>query len=278
VTWETIERTDHAEGIVRISLDRPETHNAQNPQMIDEIDEAVRAVEAEDDSRVLVFDGNGPSFSSGHDLGRDGYTKEWTVEERLEYEEEYYFERVLTIRDLELPTIAQVHGYCGAAGMMLTSVCDIAVATEDATFQNPVQRMAAAGVELPFEPWEVGFRKAKELLWTGESISGAEAHRLGMVNRAVSGDDLQDETMELATKIARMPPFAVKLSKKSLNHLRDEMGQRSAYEYHLMAHQLSHASEEWDTWHEEANEIIEEEGMSAWVDHRDEPFDADADE
>lgn len=271
MSWDTIERTDHDEGIVRISLDRPDTHNAQNPTMIEELDEAVREVEAEADSRVVILDGNGPSFSSGHDLAGDG--EEWTVERRLEFEEEYYLEACMTIRELDLPTIAQVHGYCGAGGMMLTSVCDLVMAAEDAQFANPVNRMAAAGLELILEPWEVGFRKGKELMWTGDRISGTDAERLGMANHAVPADGLYEHTMVLATKIARMPPFAIKLSKESFNFMRDQMGYDASQRHHLMVHQIAHASQEWDEWHEEANEVAREGGLQAWMGHRDDPFD-----
>jgi enoyl-CoA hydratase len=275
MAWETIERTDHDEGIVRISLDRPETHNAQSPQLLDELDDAVRQVESEEDSRVLILDGNGPSFSSGHDLGPDDEGEEWSVERRLAFEEKYYHDYCMTIRDLTLPTIAQVHGYCGAGGMMLTSVCDLVVAAETAQFANPVNRMAAAGLELLLEPWEVGFRKGKELLWTGEQISGADGERLGMVNHAVPEDELFERTMVLAKKVARMPPFGIQLSKRSFNFMRDEMGYDASHRYHLMVHQLAHASEEWDEWHEEANAVAREEGLGGWLEFRDEPFDVD---
>lgn len=275
MTWETITRTDHDGNIVNLSLDRPKKHNAQSPQLIEELLEAARACQRDEDTRVLVIDGNGPSFSAGHDLGREGYSKEWTVEERLRFEREVYFEPMMTVRDLDVPTIAQVHGYCGAAGMMLMCVCDLAVATEDAQIANPVQRMAAAGLELLVEPWDIGFRQAKELLWTGESVSGTKAANMGLVNRAVPADDLKEETMTLARKVARMPPFALQLSKQSLNFAKDQMGQRDSFEYHLLAHQLSHASKEWAEWHKKGNEILKKEGLSSWIEYRDNPFEFD---
>jgi enoyl-CoA hydratase len=272
---ETIEQQRHEEGIVRVSLDRPDRHNAQNPQLIDELGDELSELEADDDVRVIIIDGNGPSFSAGHDLDRGTLEKEWTVEDRLDFEQEYYFERSLEIRDLEKPTIAQVHGYCGAAGMMLMAMCDLAVATSDAQFANPVQRMAATGVELLIEPWEVGFRKAKEYLWTGNKLDATEAHELGMLNRVVSPESIDDEVMTLARKIARMPPFAIRLSKLSFNFTRDQMGERDSHRYQFLAHQLSHASKEWEDWHSEAEEVLKEDGLSGWVNYRDEPFQFD---
>lgn len=272
---ETIERQYHEEGIVRLSLDRPTRHNALNPTLIDELGDELATLEDDDEVRVIVIDGNGPSFSAGHDLDRGTLEKEWTVESRLEFEQEYYFERSLEIRDLEKPTIAQVHGYCGAAGMMLMVMCDLAVATDDAQFANPVQRMAAAGLELLIEPWEVGFRKAKEYLWTGDRLEASVAHELGMLNRVVPPEDIDDEVMTLARKIAQMPPFALRLSKLSFNFTRDQMGERDAHRYQFLAHQLSHASQEWADWHAEAETILKEEGLTGWINYRDEPFEFD---
>lgn len=281
MSWDTLERREHEEGIVRITLDRPETHNAISPQLIDELDEALTAADDEEDTRVIVIDGNGPSFCSGHDLGGgDGGFQDsrrgWSPEKRLAYEHEYYWERSMDIRELDVPTITQIHGYCGAAGLMLMSVCDLAVATEDARFQQPVNRMASAGVELLLEPWEIGFRKAKELMWTGDAISGTEAEDLGLVNQAVPEEDLYEETMVLATKIARQPPFALQLSKKTLRHAEDQVGRRESMYSHFLAHQLSHHSAEWEEWHDEAGEIWEEDGLRAWLDHRDGRFDIES--
>ena len=85
-----------------------------------------------------------------------------------------------------------------AAGLMLACMCDLIVASDDATFQNPVLRMTGAGVELLVEPWELGVRKAKEFLWTGETLDAQEAWRLGLVNRVVPRAELAERTAELA--------------------------------------------------------------------------------
>ena len=92
------------------------------------------------------------------------------------------------------------------------------------------------------------------------------------MNHAVPAPDLDVRTMVLATKVVRMPPFAVRLSKRSFNFARDQMGQQDANRFQLVAHQLSHASEEWADWHSNALEIYEEEGLRGWIEHRDAPF------
>ena len=96
-----------------------------------------------------------------------------------------YYERCKRIYSFRKPTIAQVQGAAVAAGLMLACMCDLIVAADDAIFSNPVLRMTGAGVELLVEPWELGIRKAKEFLWTGEKIDAQEAWRLGLVNRVV---------------------------------------------------------------------------------------------
>src|SRR5712692_6030470 len=88
-----------------------------------------------------------------------------------------YFDRCVKIRDFRKPTIAAVQGTCSAAGLMLACMCDLIVAADDATFSNPVLRMTGAGVELLVEPWELGIRKAKEFLWTGETIDALAARK-----------------------------------------------------------------------------------------------------
>ena len=94
-----------------------------------------------------------------------------TPEGKYAHEQVMYFDRCIAIRDFPKPTIAAVQGKCVAAGLMLASMCDLIVAADDASFQNPVLRMSGMGVELLVEPWELGARKAKEfLLCTGDTI------------------------------------------------------------------------------------------------------------
>lgn len=280
MAYEMVERTDHGEGIVRISQDRPEKRNAQTHEMLEELDQAIQDVEAEDDSRVLIIDGNGPHFSVGHALGKDVIeerVENWEIEDFLALEQELYFDAMLRLQELDLPTIAQVHGYCGAGAMMLSAMCDLRVAAEDATFENPTYQMAAAGGEMFYEPWLLGLPKAKELLWTGESLSGAQAEDYGLVNRAVPESELAEETMVLATKIARLPPFAVQLSLRSFRFMADQMGRRASYEYHMLIHQMQHVSREYSKQRRDAVELIEEHGMDGWLERRRSRFDVDRD-
>ena len=196
-SFETIRyETDGA--VATVTMNRPDVANAQDSRMIDEIDAAFDLADADDAVRVVILAGAGKHFSSGHDLkaivGGDG-ADPWvamreTPEGKFQHEKTMYFDRCLRIHDFRKPTIAAVQGSCVAAGLMLAAMCDLIVAADDAVFSNPVLRLTGAGVELLVEPWELGIRKAKEFLFTGDTIDAQEAWRLGLVNRVVPRDEL----------------------------------------------------------------------------------------
>jgi enoyl-CoA hydratase len=234
--------------VCTLTMDRPEVANAQNTQLIDDLDAAFDAAGADDEVRVVVLTGAGRHFSSGHDLKAlvgDVEADEWrllreTPEGKFEHEKVMYFDRCLRIRDFPKPTIAAVNGSCVAAGLMLACMCDLIVAADDAMFSNPVLRMTGAAVEILVEPWEMPARKAKEFLLASEKLSAADAERLGMVNRVVPTDRLLAEAHELAEQVARVPPATAQVVKRSINKTLDLMGQRDAWDYHFMAHHWMH--------------------------------------
>ncbi|UCG84027.1 MAG: enoyl-CoA hydratase [Dehalococcoidia bacterium] len=275
MNWETV-LYEKVGPVARITLNRPDKRNAQNFKMITELDEAMKATESDDEVRVIVLAGAGPAFSSGHDMSGmapEGGMAGWRIggEEHREFEQDIFVDKCLYIRNLPKPTIAQVHGYCLAAGMMLACMCDLIVASEDAIFANMVARMAASGVELLIEPWEVGVRQAKELLFTGDSIDAREAHRLGMVNKVVARDKLEETVMELANKIALMPPVALRLTKKSLNRTQDIQGYTQSMSAHFDIHMLAHGSDETKKFIEDAIEKGAT-GAKEFTEHRDSKF------
>lgn len=248
MTWETVLYEKNG-NVATITLNRPDKRNAQNYRMITELDEAMKEAERDDDVRVIILAAAGPSFSSGHDMSGmapEGGMTDWRIgsEHHKDFEQEFFVDKCLYIRNLPKPTIARVQGYCLAAGLMLACMCDIIIAAEDAVFANMVARMAAAGVELLIEPWEMGVRQAKEFLFTGDFINAGEAHRLGVVNRVVPRDKLEETVMELANKIALMPPVALRLTKKSLNRTQDIQGYTQSMSAHFDVHMLAHGSDE----------------------------------
>ena len=234
--------------VCTLTMDRPEVANAQNTQLIDDLDAAFDAAGADDEVRVVVLTGAGRHFSSGHDLKAlvgDVEADEWrqmrdTPEGKFEHEKVMYFDRCLRIRDFPKPTIAAVNGSCVAAGLMLACMCDLIVAADDAVFSNPVLRMTGAAVEILVEPWEMPPRKAKEFLLAAEKFTADEAERLGMVNRVVPADRHLAEAHELAERVAKVPPATAQVVKRSINKTLDLMGQRDAWDYHFMAHHWMH--------------------------------------
>jgi enoyl-CoA hydratase len=234
--------------VATITMNRPDAANAQNTTLIDEVDAAFDLADQDDDVRVVILAGAGKHFSSGHDLKAlvtDDGSDEWvalreTPEGKFHHEKTMYFDRCMRIHDFRKPTIAAVQGSCVAAGLMLAAMCDLIVASDDALFSNPVLRLTGAGVELLVEPWELGIRKAKEFLLTGDTIDAQEAWRLGLVNRVVPRAELEARTHELAERVALVPPVTAQTVKDTINQTGTLMGKRDALKYHFMAHHWVH--------------------------------------
>jgi len=234
--------------VATVTLDRPEARNAQNPVFLEQFDAALKRGSEDADVRVIVVKANGPHWSSGHDISAEGakHFKDLVdpkhgVAAHYAWEQENYLEVTRRWRDLPTPTIAAVHGKCIAGGLMLCWPCDLIVASEDALFSDPVLRMGIPGVEYHAHPWELGARKAKEFLFTGEYIDAQEAWRLGMVNHVVPRDQLEAKAYELAEKIARMDPFALRMAKQAVNRTLDGMGQWTSMQAVFEMHHLAHA-------------------------------------
>lgn len=246
-----VEQPDPA--VTRIVLDRPETRNAQDTRMLYELDDAYAAAMADDEVKVVILGADGPHFSSGHDL-RDRYPLDeyrprttWggfgldAVEGWYATERELYVGLCLRWRDMPKPTIAEVHGKVIAAGLMLVWPCDLVIAADDTEFSDPVVAFGVNGHEYFVHPWELGHRKAKELLFTGASLTADEAQACGMVNRVVPRERLETETLDVARRIARRPSLGLKLAKQSVNQALDLQGQTAAVHAAFSLHQLGHA-------------------------------------
>jgi len=230
--------------VATVTLNRPQAANAQNTRMLEELDAALDLIDADDDVRVVVLAGEGKHFSAGHDLkellaGADEWARmRDTAEGKLRHEQVMYWDKCVRLRDFRKPTIAAVQGACAAAGLMLAAMCDLIVAADDAKFSNPVARMTGVGVELLIEPWEIGPRKAKELLLCAETLDAEEAHRLGLVNQVVPRSQLAAAAREMADKVALVPPVTAQAIKDSINRMVDLQGQRESWRYHFMVHQF----------------------------------------
>lgn len=254
-TYNTIivERPDPA--IARIVQNRPKQRNAQDLEMTYELRDAFDAANADDDVKVIILAGADPHFSAGHDLQGDGPTPlaeyehsgTWAgfalagAEGLYAREREIYLDMCERLRNVGKPTIAQVQGRCAAGGLMLAWVCDLIIASDDASFVDPVVNIGVAGVEYFAHPFELGIRKAKELLFTADVFDAHEAHRLGMVNHVVPRADLPDFVLDMAKRISTKPSFALKMTKEAVNAAEDAMGRKQAMFSAFALHQLCHA-------------------------------------
>ncbi len=268
--------------IARITLDRPSSRNAQNRGLLVELDDAFGAAEADDQVRVVILCGAGPMFSSGHDMGSkenaaemqpgpdqhesyrtNGATRKG-AEQRMLQEWHYYYQNTLRWRSLRKITIAQVHGTVYAAGLMLMWACDLIVAADDTRFADVVgTRLGMCGVEYFAHPWELGPRKTKELMLTGDALDVDEAHRLGMVSKVFPVDDLGASTLELARRIASLPTMTALLIKESVNQTVDNQGFNNALAACFTMHQLNHAH--WAELHDDGWPLArEEDGIANW--------------
>jgi enoyl-CoA hydratase len=247
-----------AAGVARIILARAEKHNAINPQMIFEVNDAFNRALYDDAIKVIILAADGRNFSAGHDIAdsMDDYMARVQAKEHkvghwsgfqqpgthgwYAAEKEAYLETARRWRNLSKPTICAVQGKCIAGALIFARVCDIIIAATDAKFSDPVVTFGVSGVEWLAHPWELGARKAKEFLFTSDSWSAEEAHRLGMVNHVVECAQLEQFTLEMAQKIAGKPAFAQKLAKEAVNKTMDIQGQANAIDAAFSLHHLCH--------------------------------------
>lgn len=256
---------DHpAERIGRITLNRPETRNAQSTKFLYALNDAFDSLAADEGTRVIVLAAAGPHFSSGHDIyeadpfeqvasATKGYGQvgTWSSYDRpgaegyLHREMEIYTGFCERWRSIPKPTIAQVHGKVIAGGLMLIWPCDLIVAADDSLFCDNTINMNMNGVEWFGHVAAFGTRKAKEMLFTGEFVTAEDALRLGMINYVVPRAELELKTLELARKIASKPTFALSLIKESVNNVEDSAGRLANQRAHFANHHLLH-------WHNHA--------------------------
>jgi enoyl-CoA hydratase/carnithine racemase len=233
-----------ADKIATITLNRPEVANAQNSELLDELDAAWTRAAEDQDVSVIVLRAEGKHFSSGHDLKDKNWPAptEITLEWIYRAESRRYLEYSLRWRNVPKPSIAAVQGRCIAGGLLLCWPCDLIVASEDALFSDPVVTMGIGGVEYHGHTWELGARKAKEILFTGRPVTADEAEKVGMVNKVVPRDELDAETRKLAAQIATMPPFALRQAKRAVNQTLDIQGFYAAIQSVFDIHQTGHGN------------------------------------
>ncbi|ADP83054.1 enoyl-CoA hydratase [Pseudofrankia inefficax] len=234
-----------SDAVATITLDRPEAANAQTLELLDELDAAWRRAADDPEVRVIILQANGRHFSAGHDIKgvggeSNGAPPKWTLEGIYEIESRRFLEYSLRWRNVPKPSIAAVQGVCISGGLLLAWPCDLIIAADNATFSDPVVNMGIGGVEYHGHTWEMGPRKAKELLFTGRKMDAYEAERVGMVNRVVPLADLREATRALAAEIATKHPFALRQAKRAVNQTLDVQGFYAAVQSVFDIHQTGH--------------------------------------
>lgn len=226
-------RYEVEEGRARITLARPGSHNALTARLLEELEHALW--EADDDSRVhcVIVRGEGPSFSSGYDLtaaardkgpgyrtGRSHDDDIWLLEQNNR--------RIRTLMNVHKPSIAQVHGNCLAGGTDVALACDMVIAAENARIGFPPARSMGA---LPGNLWmyHCGPQWAKRLQLTGDSVTGADAEKIGLVMKAVPADQLEDEVEGLADRMSVIDPDLLAANKRITNLSLELMGAQTIH-------------------------------------------------
>jgi len=220
--------------IATITLNRPERLNTIVPPMPEEIEQAVRRATLDESVRVIVLRGAGRSFCAGFDFGDDfsSYREALETEGKWDPGKDVAFNTspftapvpmFMSIWRTPKPVIAQVHGWTVGGGSDLSLCADIVIASEDARIGTPYSRIWGCyltGIWI----YRLGLTRVKWHALTGESLSGREAADVGLINKAVPFDSLENEVRSCAEKLAKNPPSQMAVMKLIVNQAYDNMG------------------------------------------------------
>ena len=241
VSYTSISYRDRDVPVARITIDRPEKRNPIGPLTIGEIIHALEAAQQNEAIRVVVITGAGNVFSAGGDLG--AISGQGEGEGKSHIQPRSLVDLFPAMHALGKPIIAMVNGHALAGGLGLMVACDLVLASEEATFGLTEIRVGLWPMMITAEiVRSIGRKKTLELMLTGKRISAAEAVAIGLINRAVPPDQLEDETMALARSIAGHSPATMALGLRAfydtqdmeletgLRHLEGELGKVLALE------------------------------------------------
>lgn len=216
-----------ADRIVRLTLNRPGKRNAMSNALRIELFAALEAADRDPAVAVVVLRGAGSCFSAGYDLSSDvREAQPWYSAGGIGNWPRHVVEGCFRIWDMAKPVIGQVHGYCLAGGTELAAACDLLYVAEDAKIGYPVVR-SISPPDNQFYPWLVGMRRAMEMMLTGDTISGIEAAASGFANRAVPADELEVLVLDMASRVAMVPPDVQQINKRAVHRQMEAMGIRA---------------------------------------------------
>jgi len=210
--------------VARVKLNRPAKLNAQSWTLLLEMDDAFNKAIADPNVSVIILSGEGRAFSAGHDLDspeqvedRKQRTAGLSGFNSTQQTKDVYVDMHIRWRDLPKPTIAMVHGYCIFGGWMIAAAMDIIFASEDAMFIPTYGDYFTA-------PYDVGVRKAKEILFENKFMTAREAMQWGFVNRVYPAADLEKETLVYARRVVESGQFYNRTVKNAINQAQDMAG------------------------------------------------------
>lgn len=268
--------------VARLTLNRPDRLNAINAALRDTLEAHLRDIAVDPGISVVVLRGAGRAFCAGYDLnalpGNDAppepgapvssdYMGGLSVTEDQERLRQTV-DRWMWLWSFPKPTIAQVHGYCLAGGGELAAMCDIGICSDDAQFGHPASRAVGIPPTLCLWPMKIGLARTKEMLFTGDLVSGKEAAEIGIVNRSVPIDELESTVMHLAERIAMTPLEALRIHKSVANRWFETLGVRTCaalgVEFDVLFHQTATAAD--------FSQRVKSEGLGRALEVRDGPF------
>ena len=272
--------TDDRIGI--ITLNRPEKLNALSQELLYDFDAALHDMEADHTIRVIVVKGAGRAFSAGYDLTPSQKTGADAVVRRHRGVDDKGRRLLMGIRtgmqqitdihmyfwNMAKVTIAQVHGYAVAGGCEMAMMADLVVAADDAQLGHPGLRGLGTSRTGVIWPLVIGMRKAKELYYTGENVTGTEAEEIGMINYAWPKEELEDRTLAFADRLANISADHLAILKVNMNRFYENMGIYSSVRSSTdldAAGQFTEFSYDWQ-------EKMREEGLKDALQWRDGPY------
>jgi enoyl-CoA hydratase len=236
-------------GKAYVTFNRPDKRNALTYGAFDRMMEYLADAEADDDVRVIVFQGAGEHFCAGHDLAEigteygfdpSGKGRRPSQRARLSFDRKHLNQ----FRDLfycSKPTLALVRGYCVGAGLHIVEACDLAIASDAAKMGHPEQKAGLAGAAY-MTAWNIlaaGPKKARELLLIADLLTPEHAVQMGLVNKVVPDAELEKAGEEWADRITKLPRDSIALGKAAVNLALDSLGMTSQFAHGYVVHALS---------------------------------------
>jgi enoyl-CoA hydratase len=264
-----------------IQLNRPEKMNALSHNLRAELFNALKDFEMDPEVKVIILRGSGRAWSAGYDLSgisqasddrdyvdrRSGLPNVGPIHPGQGQWPQHLLSGYWQIWELTKPVIAQVHGFCLAGGTELATMCDLMFVAEDAIIGYPPVR-AMTPVDIIYHPWHMHQRKVRELLYTGDSVTGKEAVAIGWANRAYPVDQLAEKTEAFAERIANIDSAMLQMTKRQVNRVYEVMGFRTSLQVGGDLQELGRTRPGGGDF----GKIAREKGLKAALDWRDGPF------